>query len=176
VELFSRTIAENIAYGRHGAKREEVERAARTALAHDFVLRSGQQYETVVGERGMKLSGGERQRIGIARAIVRNPQILILDEATSHLDAESEALIQTATETVVQNRTALVIAHRLSTVINADFIAVFNEGRIEAVGTHTELLEISSTYRNLCELQFGESATEEGTPRCNVLPIAVGQV
>lgn len=155
VDLFSRTVTENIGYGKPGATRQEIEQAAKTALAHDFILRSEQGYNTVVGERGMKLSGGERQRIGIARAVLRNPRILILDEATSHLDTESEKLIQRATERVVKDRTAFIIAHRLSTILYADMIVVFNGNQIEAVGTHEELLATSATYRRLYELHLG---------------------
>ena len=160
VDLFSRTVAENIAYGRGDAKPEEIENAAKTALAHDFILKLEDGYQTVVGERGIKLSGGERQRIGIARAVLRDPRILILDEATSHLDTESERLITTATDALIKNRTSFIIAHRLSTVIHADTILVFNNGAIEAMGTHAELLEKSPTYARLHALQFEDD--EEG--------------
>jgi ABC-type multidrug transport system fused ATPase/permease subunit len=113
-------------------------------------------YETIVGERGIKLSGGERQRVGIARAVLRDPKILILDEATSHLDTESEQMITRATDALVKNRTSLIIAHRLSTVIHADKILVFNNGSIEAMGTHAELLHTSATYARLHSLQFSD--------------------
>ncbi|MES2930982.1 MAG: ABC transporter ATP-binding protein [Patescibacteria group bacterium] len=156
VDLFSRTVAENIAYGRDVMSRDEIENAARTALAHDFILKLESGYDTVVGERGIKLSGGERQRVGIARAVLRDPRILILDEATSHLDTESEQLITRATDALVKNRTSLVIAHRLSTVIHADMILVFKDGTIEAAGTHAHLLESSPTYAKLHSLQFAE--------------------
>jgi ABC-type multidrug transport system fused ATPase/permease subunit len=152
VDLFARTIAENIAYGWPDATKEEIEAAARMALAHDFIVRSELGYETVVGERGLRLSGGERQRIGIARAILRNPEILVLDEATSHLDTESERLIQRAMERVAKDRTCFVIAHRLSTVRHADMVVVFSNGGVEAVGTHQDLSHRSSTYRRLYEL------------------------
>lgn len=161
VDLFSRTVAENIGYGRDTVTQKQIENAARTALAHDFILKLDNGYDTVVGERGIKLSGGERQRIGIARAVLRDPRILILDEATSHLDTESEQLITKATDTLVKNRTSLIIAHRLSTVINADKILVFKDGKIEAMGTHAELLKSSPTYAKLHSLQFAEDETEE---------------
>ncbi|MDX2154533.1 MAG: ABC transporter ATP-binding protein [Bryobacteraceae bacterium] len=158
VDLFSRTIAENIAYGKPGASQAEIEWAAKLALAHNFVERAEDGYATVVGERGLRLSGGERQRLGIARAILRDPAVLVLDEATSHLDTESEKLIQQATEQVVRGRTAFVIAHRLSTVLHADVIAVFEGGVIEAAGRHEELLETSATYRTLYELHSSGAA------------------
>ena len=156
VDLFSRTIFENIAYGKPEANKEEVMLAAKTALAHDFITRAERGYDTLVGERGIKLSGGERQRIGIARAVLRDPRILILDEATSHLDTESEKLIAKATDTLIQSRTTFIIAHRLSTVLGADRILVFNNGEIEAEGKHEELLEKSPTYRRLYSLQFSK--------------------
>ncbi len=154
VDLFSRTIAENIAYGRPNTPKEEIARAARIALAHDFIMRAEHGYETIVGERGLKLSGGERQRVGIARAVLRDPSILILDEATSNLDTENERLIQQATKALIKDRTTIIIAHRLSTILNADRILVFEDGEIEAMGTHSELLEKSPTYQRLYHLQF----------------------
>jgi len=156
VDLFSRSIADNIAYGQTDISRDFVIKAAQTALAHDFIMKTENGYDTVVGERGMKLSGGERQRVGIARAVLRDPKILILDEATSHLDTESERLISQATDALIKNRTTIIIAHRLSTVLNADMILVFNDGRIEARGRHEELLETSPTYQKLYSLQFQE--------------------
>ncbi len=157
VDLFSRTIAQNIAYGQKNAARADIESAAKTALAHEFIESSEQGYDTMVGERGLKLSGGERQRIGIARAVLRDPRILILDEATSHLDTESERLIQQATSALTKNRTTLIIAHRLSTIVNADIILVFSKGEIEAMGSHAELLQKSPTYQRLYSLQFAEN-------------------
>lgn len=157
VDLFSRTISENIAYGKPGIAKEAVIQAAKTALAHDFIMTTERGYDTLVGERGIKLSGGERQRIGIARAILRDPKILILDEATSHLDTESERLIAEATNALIKNRTTIIIAHRLSTVLNADIILVFKDGSLEARGRHEELLVNNPTYRKLYELQFRRS-------------------
>lgn len=152
--LFNDTVRNNIAYGQPDVKFEVVEAAARNALAHDFILRMPQGYDTVIGEKGFRLSGGERQRIAIARAILKNAPILILDEATSALDAESESLVQSALGNLIQNRTVLVIAHRLSTVRRATRIAVLEEGRITAIGAHDELLITSPTYRRLYQLQF----------------------
>ncbi len=149
VDLFSRTILENVAYGRDSVTPSEVEGATRVAQAHDFIECCEQGYDTQVGERGLKLSGGERQRIGIARAVVHDPKLLILDEATSHLDNESERLIQLAFEKLIPGRTCFVIAHRLSTVRKADVVAVFANGHIEAVGTHEDLWATSPTYRKL---------------------------
>ena len=154
VDLFSRTISENIAYGQTGVTKAQLENATKTALAHNFILKLSQGYDTLVGERGIKLSGGERQRIGIARAVLRDPKILILDEATSHLDTESERLITKATDALVKNRTSIIIAHRLSTVLHADNIVVFKDNQIEAIGKHAELLHASVTYAKLYNLQF----------------------
>jgi subfamily B ATP-binding cassette protein MsbA len=152
--LFNDTVWNNIAYGQPDAKNELVEQAARNALAHDFILRMPQGYDTVIGEKGFRLSGGEKQRLAIARAILKNAPILILDEATSSLDAESESLVQEALGNLVQGRTVLVIAHRLGTIRRANRIAVLEEGRITAIGTHEELLSNSPTYQRLYQLQF----------------------
>jgi len=156
VDLFSRTVAENISYGRSEVTKGQIENAAKTALAHDFILKLDKGYKTVVGERGIKLSGGERQRVGIARAVLRDPRILILDEATSHLDTESERLITQATDALIKNRTSLIIAHRLSTILHADIIVVFKDNEIEAMGKHKELLKKSPTYKRLYSLQFSD--------------------
>ena len=152
--LFNDTVRNNIAYGQPDVKSEVVEHAARNALAHDFIMRMPQGYDTVIGEKGFRLSGGERQRIAIARAILKNAPILILDEATSALDSESESLVQEALGNLVQGRTVLVIAHRLSTVRRANRIAVLEDGRITAIGSHEELLSHSPTYQRLYQLQF----------------------
>jgi ABC-type multidrug transport system fused ATPase/permease subunit len=156
VDLFSRTVAENISYGRPDVTKEQIENAAKTALAHDFILKLEKGYKTIVGERGIKLSGGERQRVGIARAVLRDPRILILDEATSQLDTESERLITKATDALIKNRTSFIIAHRLSTILHADIIVVFKDNEIEAIGKHKELLKKSPTYKRLYNLQFSD--------------------
>jgi ATP-binding cassette, subfamily B, bacterial MsbA len=152
--LFNDTVRNNIAYGQPDVKSAVVERAAQNALAHDFILRMPQGYDTVIGEKGFRLSGGERQRMAIARAILKDAPILILDEATSALDAESESLVQAALANLMQGRTVLVIAHRLSTIRRANRIAVLEDGRITAVGSHEELLVSSPTYQRLYQLQF----------------------
>jgi ABC-type multidrug transport system fused ATPase/permease subunit len=156
IELFSRTLAQNIGYGQDSLVAEALEDAARLAQAHDFIQRCEQSYDTPVGERGLRLSGGERQRIGIARSILHEPSILILDEATSHLDNESERLIQRAFENLMDGRTSFVIAHRLSTVREADMVVVFSEGAIEDIGTHEELWSRSPTYQKLYGLHLTE--------------------
>ena len=152
--LFNDTVRNNIAYGQPEVKADIVERAARNALAHDFILRMPQGYDTVIGEKGFRLSGGERQRMAIARAILKDSHILILDEATSALDAESESLVQAALGNLMQGRTVVVIAHRLSTIRRANRIAVLEDGRITAIGSHEELLTASPTYQRLYQLQF----------------------
>ena len=152
--LFHRTLAENIAYGRPGASAAEIEQAARLAHAHEFIVRQPKGYATLVGERGIKLSGGERQRVAIARAFLADAPILILDEATSSLDSESEAAIQAAMETLIEGRTAIVIAHRLSTVRAMDRILVFDRGRIVEEGPHDALVtRAGGVYRRLFERQ-----------------------
>ncbi|MEM6842114.1 MAG: ABC transporter ATP-binding protein [Bacteroidota bacterium] len=151
--LFNDTIFKNIVFGKPDASLEEVEQAARIANAHDFIMETPHQYQTVVGERGSKLSGGQRQRISIARAVLKNPDILILDEATSALDSESEQLVQKALTHLMQNRTSLVIAHRLSTIQHADEIVVIQQGKIVERGTHLELVEENGLYRKLTQMQ-----------------------
>jgi subfamily B ATP-binding cassette protein MsbA len=152
--LFNDTVRNNIAYGRPDVPLKLVKQAAQNALAHDFILRMPQGYDTVIGEKGFRLSGGERQRLAIARAILKDAPILILDEATSSLDAESESLVQAALANLMQNRTVLVIAHRLGTIRRANRIAVLEDGRITAIGAHEELLTASPTYQRLYQLQF----------------------
>jgi ATP-binding cassette subfamily B protein len=151
--LFHRTLAENIAYARPGARMAEIERAARLANAHDFIMSLPKGYSTLVGERGVKLSGGERQRVAIARAFLADAPILILDEATSALDSESEVLIQQAMERLMVGRTSIVIAHRLSTVRALDRILVFDKGRIVEEGDHHSLYSTGGLYRRLCDHQ-----------------------
>jgi ATP-binding cassette, subfamily B, bacterial len=152
--LFHRSLAENIAYARPEATAAEIERAAQLANAHDFIIRQPKGYATLVGERGVKLSGGERQRVALARAFLANAPILILDEATSSLDSESEALIQEAMQRLIVGRTAIVIAHRLSTVRMLDRILVFEQGRVVEEGTHDALVRrTEGTYKRLFERQ-----------------------
>lgn len=154
VMLFGGTIRENIAYGKPGATDTEIEAAAQKANAHHFIMQFPEGYQTIVGERGMKLSGGQRQRIAIARAILKDPAILILDEATSSLDSESEQLVQEALEYLMHGRTSFVIAHRLSTIRNADKIVVIDHGQVKQTGSHTQLMQEDGLYRRLNEMQF----------------------
>lgn len=157
VVLFDDTVRNNIAFGLSGASQEDVERAARLAYAHEFILRLPDGYETMIGERGVKLSGGERQRLAIARAILRDPPLLVLDEATSALDTESERMVQLALSNLMKNRTTLVIAHRLSTIQNADRIVVLDRGTIAEIGSHEELLRKGGLYRRLHAMQFQDA-------------------
>jgi subfamily B ATP-binding cassette protein MsbA len=152
--LFNDTVRNNIAYGLQDCPIEKIIEAAIMANAHEFIMQLPNGYDTVIGERGIKLSGGERQRISIARALLKNPPILILDEATSNLDAESEIYIQEAIERLMKNRTVFVIAHRLSTIRNADRIIVIDNGRIVQEGKHEELLKQKGLYQKLYKMQF----------------------
>jgi subfamily B ATP-binding cassette protein MsbA len=156
--LFNDTVANNIAYGRQGVPMEAIERAARNALAGEFIRDLPQGYETVIGERGFKLSGGQRQRLAIARALLKDAPILILDEATSHLDTESEILVQRALANLMEHRTVIVIAHRLSTIRRADKIVVLDRGAVCETGNHDDLIERGGLYQRLHSLQFVEAA------------------
>jgi len=152
--LFNDTIRHNIALGRPGATGAEIETAAKHAYAHDFIIAKPEGYETVVGEKGITLSGGQRQRIAIARAILKDAPILVLDEATNALDAESERAVQAALEKLMVGRTTICIAHRLSTIQKADLIVVLEGGRIAESGTHAELIQARGVYFRLYEMQF----------------------
>jgi ATP-binding cassette subfamily B protein len=154
--LFYGTVAENIGYGSFDATEEEIEEAARAAEAHDFITNLPDGYETTVGERGVKLSGGQRQRIALARAVLRDPEILILDEATSDVDTETEMLIQRSLDDLTKDRTTFVIAHRLSTVKDADEIIVLEDGRVVERGSHEELIKDDGLYAHLWGVQAGE--------------------
>lgn len=154
IVLFDDTISRNIAFGQTGADQSSIEQAAKAAYAHEFILRLPEGYETIIGERGVKLSGGERQRLAIARAILRDPPLLILDEATSALDTESERIVQLALTNLMKDRTTVVIAHRLSTIQNADRIVVLDRGAIVETGSHEELLRKGGMYQRLHAMQF----------------------
>jgi subfamily B ATP-binding cassette protein MsbA len=160
--LFNDTIRNNILFGLENIPDKDIEEAAKFANAYNFIMDSKDGFETIIGERGLKLSGGQKQRLSIARAILRNPQILILDEATSSLDSESEMLVQEALDNMMKNRTSIVIAHRLSTIKNANKIIVLNEGRIVQIGNHQDLMSRNDgLYKALYELQFGKKIEEE---------------
>jgi len=152
--LFHDTIRTNLMYANLNATQQELEQAAKAANIHEFIMGLSEQYDTIVGERGYRLSGGEKQRIALARVILKDPRILVLDEATSNLDSESEVLIQEALKRVMAGRTSIVIAHRLSTILAADQILVINRGQIVERGTHLELLKSNGIYENLYHTQF----------------------
>ena len=151
--LFNDTVYNNITFGMDNVSREDVINAAKVANAHNFIIEMENGYDTNIGDRGTKLSGGQRQRLAIARAVLKNPPILILDEATSALDTESERLVQDALNNLMKNRTSIVIAHRLSTIQNADEIVVLQKGEIIERGKHNELINNKGLYSHLCELQ-----------------------
>jgi ATP-binding cassette subfamily B protein len=155
VFLFHGSVAENISYGRNDASRDEIEAAARAAEAHDFILQLPDGYDTIVGERGQKLSGGQRQRVSIARAVLKDPPVLILDEATSAVDNETEAAIQRSMQVITRGRTTLVVAHRLSTIVKADRIYLIDQGRISEQGSHADLLQQNGLYAALWRVQAG---------------------
>jgi ATP-binding cassette subfamily B protein len=158
--LFHDTIRMNLQYAKANATQGAIENAARAANIHDFVMGLPDRYETIVGERGYRLSGGEKQRLALARVILKNPRILVLDEATSSLDSESEALIQEALKRVMAGRTSVVIAHRLSTILAADLILVIDQGQIVERGTHSELLKRAGLYARLYETQFHQNTRQ----------------
>lgn len=155
ITLFNDTVYHNIAFGKEGVTREMVEEAAKTALAHDFIMEMTEGYDTVIGDRGMMLSGGQRQRLSIARAVLQNPQVLILDEATSALDTESEYIVQQSLQRLMEGRTTIVVAHRLSTIRRADEILFVQGGRIIERGNHDELIALGGEYAKFCALQEG---------------------
>ncbi|MGN6531042.1 MAG: ATP-binding cassette domain-containing protein, partial [Ginsengibacter sp.] len=161
--LFNDTIANNIALGMDHVSEEQIMNAAKIANAHNFILTKENGYNTSVGERGNKLSGGEKQRLTIARAVLKNPPILILDEATSSIDSQSELLIQHAIDKLIHGRTSIVIAHRLSTIRKANKIMVLDKGVIKEMGTHHELMNLQGHYYNLHKMQFEMQESEVGT-------------
>ena len=160
VFLFDGSVRDNIAYGRHDATDADVEDAARRANAHEFIVHLPEGYETFIGERGVKLSGGQQQRLAIARAILAKPQILILDEATSNLDTESEQLIQASMAELLAGRTTFVIAHRLSTIRRADLILLLDDGRVVERGTHAELMQRRGLYHDMVVRQAASGAKD----------------
>jgi subfamily B ATP-binding cassette protein MsbA len=163
--LFDDTVRNNIAYGKDEVNEDAITDAAKAAYAHEFIMRLPNGYETLIGENGVKLSGGERQRLAIARALLRNPPILILDEATSSLDTESERMVQMALANLMKGRTTFVIAHRLSTIQRADRIAVLAGGRLVDIGRHEELLAKAGVYQRLYQMQFQDNEGENNVNR-----------
>jgi ATP-binding cassette subfamily B protein len=159
--LFHDTIRTNLLYARLDATDDEIVAACRAANIHNFIAELPDGYDTIVGERGYRLSGGEKQRMALARVILKNPRILVLDEATSSLDSQSEALIQDALKTVMEDRTSIVIAHRLSTILAADLILVMDRGEIVEQGTHQELLALDGIYSSLYETQFRDQKRDQ---------------
>ena len=158
--LFNGSVYDNILYGRLDATKEEIEEAAKAANAHDFIMELPDGYNTMLGDRGVNISGGQRQRIAIARAILKDPRILILDEATSALDTESERVVQEALNRLMVGRTSIIIAHRLSTIKNADRILVLDKGKLVEDGTHEELMNKNGLYAHLYQIQY-RTNTEE---------------
>jgi subfamily B ATP-binding cassette protein MsbA len=159
--LFNDTVANNIKFGYPEATMDEIIEAAKLANAYNFIMKMPKGFDSKLGDRGILLSGGERQRISIARALVRNPQILVFDEATSSLDAESEKIVQDAINVSLKGRTAIIVAHRLSTIINCDEIFIFDNGRIVERGIHTELIKLKGIYKKLYDLQFAQKQFED---------------
>jgi subfamily B ATP-binding cassette protein MsbA len=155
--LFNDTVANNIGYGSRDMKMEDVIKAAKIANAHSFIMEMPQGYDTIIGEKGFRLSGGEKQRLAIARAVYKDPPILILDEATSQLDTQSEILVQEAIDRMMKGRTVLVIAHRLSTIKHANRIYVLDSGHVAELGSHDELVQKGGLYRRLYDMQFRDS-------------------
>ena len=153
--LFNDTIANNIGYGKKGINKNDLIKVARVANALNFIENQPMGFNTIIGDRGIKLSGGQRQRISIARALLKNPPILIMDEATSSLDSESEKKVKKAIERLMKNRTVFVIAHRLSTIVNANKIILLKKGKIVETGTHEDLLNNNKDYKKLYDVQFG---------------------
>ena len=166
--LFHESVASNLRYARPGATQADLEAACRAAQIHEVVAALPEGYDTLVGERGYRLSGGEKQRLAIARMLLKNPAIVILDEATSHLDSENEALVQAALDVALRDRTSIVIAHRLSTITNADEILVLDDGRIVQRGSHEDLIALgglySELYHTLVRAQRSPNLVAEGTP------------
>ena len=158
--LFHDTVSQNIAFGRHDVSQDKITEAAKMAKAHDFIMEMENGYDTIIGDRGMRLSGGERQRISIARAILYDPQVLILDEATSSLDVESEQFVQQAINNLLSNRTAIIIAHRLSTIRQVDKIYYIEDGQIVESGTHDELMQLQGAYFKFYSLQLDSEVVE----------------